>query len=149
MLKKILIGAWQLTSFDIIKNNISQPWRPNCSGMLIYSSTNHMSVSINSFVQQSSTTEEKMSSILFYSGTFEIDEDRMEVRHHVLNASNPERIGKEMLRSVILEEDGDAMQLVGKSGDIEFILCWKKIAPELSITNENTLYIKKSTPSLF
>lgn len=64
-----------------------------------------MSVSINKDVVRESEheAEDIFDSILFYSGTYQIDGNV--IRHQVSNASNPTRIGREMIRYAKLDED--------------------------------------------
>jgi hypothetical protein len=59
-----------------------------------------MSVSINKDIEndpEQTASENLFDSILFYSGTYRVDGDL--IRHQVTEASNPSRIGKEMLRT--------------------------------------------------
>ncbi len=100
-------GTWTLVSFEIESpaKRIS-PWGQDTKGLLIYADTGHMSVSINKAVEndpEQSEAQNLFDSILFYSGTFELDGDL--IRHRVTNASNPSRIGKDMLRYAKLAGD--------------------------------------------
>lgn len=105
-----VIGSWSLERFDIEEpsKNI-RPWGRNTKGLLIYTPDGHMSVSINRDVENKSGQESKdlFDSILFYSGTY-VTESEI-IRHKVTNASNPSRIGKEMVRYAAL--DGDRLTL--------------------------------------
>jgi hypothetical protein len=81
-------------------------WGKDANGLLIYADTGHVSVGINKAVENdpSQTDAENLfDSILFYSGTYQLDGEI--IRHQVNNASNPARIGKEMIRYAQLESD--------------------------------------------
>lgn len=103
-------GSWQLESFDITEpsGNV-RPWGKNTHGLLIYSPDGFMSVSINRDNEKKSGNEAKdlFDSILFYSGTYSDDGDV--IRHKVTNASNPDRIGRDMIRYAKL--DGELLTL--------------------------------------
>jgi hypothetical protein len=121
-------GTYLLASFDL--ENLEgkrSPWGKNTHGLLIYSDTGHMSVSINKDVERESAVEAEdiFDSILFYSGTYQVDGSV--VRHQVTQASNPARIGKEMIRHA--EFSGDLLTLVTpKESFGRAILTWKKIS---------------------
>lgn len=86
-------------SFDIEDpNHQKRPWGKNTTGLLIYSTDGHMSVSINREVEKKSDEEFKnlFDSILFYSGTYVVEGEI--IRHQVTQASNPSRIGKSLIR---------------------------------------------------
>lgn len=102
-------GSWSLESFDIERlDKTTAPWGQNAHGILIFASTGHMSVSINRDLSQGDSEAQKIfDSILFYSGTYRIEGTT--VRHMVQNASNPARIGREMIRYASL--DGDVLTL--------------------------------------
>lgn len=122
-----IVGTWLLESFLIeSKQNEIQNWGSNIHGLLIYTTSGHMSVSINKDVEKKSTVEVEnyFNSILFYSGNFSIDCDI--IKHQVTEASNPNRIGKEQIRFAKLEND----LLTLTSPDESFgraILTWRKV----------------------
>ena len=122
-----VLGTWILESFEIesLEKKI-RAWGQNTRGLLIYADTGHMSVSINKDVQNESKTEAEniFDSILFYSGTYQVDGNV--IRHQVTNASNPARIGKEMLRYAAM--DGDLLILTTPQESFgKAILKWKKV----------------------
>lgn len=126
-MKNKVIGAWTLESF-MIENPPGETsnWGPNTQGLLLYTDTGHMSVSINKDVENKSTVEAQnfFDSILFYSGTYFVD--RTTIKHKVTQASNPNRIGKELLRFATLE--GDLLTLVSPLESFgRAILKWRKI----------------------
>ncbi len=127
-MKNQIIGTWLLERFLIESpQNEQRDWGRNSQGLLIYTSSGHMSVSINRDVEKKSAVEAQnyFDSILFYSGTFAVDGET--VKHQVTQASNPTRIGKEQIRYAKLE--GNILTLT--SPDESFgraILTWRKIA---------------------
>lgn len=119
-------GSWSLLSFEIEKLDKSvAPWGQNLRGLLIFAPTGHMSVSINRDLGQGDSDVQKIfDSILFYSGTFRIEGSV--VKNMVQNASNPARIGKDMIRYASL--DGDVLTL--KTPQESFgmaTLRWKRV----------------------
>ena len=127
-MKNKIVGTWLLERFLIESPQKEQrSWGANAHGLLIYSPSGHMSVSINRDVEKKSDADGQnyFDSILFYSGTFHVDGEI--VKHQVTEASNPTRIGKEQVRFAKLEND----ILTLTSPDESFgraILTWRKIA---------------------
>ena len=120
-------GTWALETFQIENlQNETRPWGQNISGLLIYTPSGHMSVSINKSIETKSEIEAQniLDSILFYSGTYSVEDKT--VKHKVTQASNPSRIGKEMHRFAVLESDlltlTSPQESFGKA-----ILKWRKI----------------------
>lgn len=94
-----ILGSWTLVSFaieDLTGTKID--WGTNAHGLLIYAPSGQMSVSINRDPDPETQDEFEriFDSILFYSGKFEICGN--EIHHLVENASNPTRIGKQLIR---------------------------------------------------
>lgn len=126
-MKNRIVGAWALESF-LIENpqGETRNWGANTQGLLLYTDTGHMSVSINKDVENKSAVEAQnfFDSILFYSGTYFVD--GATIKHKVTQASNPGRIGKELLRSATL--DGNLLTLISPPESFgRAILKWKKI----------------------
>ncbi len=122
-----IFGSWSLERFDIVSpEGVVKPWGEKASGLLIYSPDGHMSVSINRALDKSEPNESKaiFDSILFYSGTFQIDGNT--IRHQVTQASNPSRIGKEMIRYAELPE-GFLVLTTPKENFGTAKLVWRKI----------------------
>jgi hypothetical protein len=120
-------GTWKLESFDIEKlDKTVGPWGQETHGLLIFSPTAHMSVSINRELEDGINSEKKIfDSILFYSGEFEIEGEQL--LNKVTNASDPARIGKTMVRFVTLE--GDRLTLSTRQESFgRAILRWRKIS---------------------
>ncbi len=105
-MRDLIFGTWTLESFEIEEpNGHRRPWGKNAHGMLIYSASNHMSVSINREIENKSEipAQNAYDSILFYSGTYSVEGNT--ITHQVTEASNPQRIGKTMLRFATLDND--------------------------------------------
>ncbi len=122
-----ICGTWMLESFELENEGKRTAWGKNPHGLLIYAPTGHMSVSINKAVENDSSqteSENLFDSILFYSGTYTVEGDL--IRHQVTNASNPTRIGKEMLRYASFESDrvtlSTPQETFGKA-----ILVWRRV----------------------
>ena len=128
-----LAGEWELQDFTLEKNDkIPTSWREHCTGLLIYTLSGHMSVSINSKITGDKTLSvNKFESILFYSGTYEVD--RNLIMHNVMNASDPERIGKKLIRESIRE--GDSLILIGRGEFGVAKLIWKRVKYHSELKN--------------
>ncbi len=102
-----VLGTWKLVSFEIQDpTGLRRDWGQDSQGLLIYVPSGHMSVSINKTPEvdpDQTATESLLDSLLFYSGTYRIEGSL--IRHQVTQASNPSRIGKEMLRYAGVSED--------------------------------------------
>lgn len=93
------VGTYKLESFEIEETSgKKRSWGKDVHGLLIYTSDGHMSVSINKAVENKADNDSKniFDSILFYSGTYAVEGDV--ITHKVTEASNPQRIGKDMIR---------------------------------------------------
>ncbi len=127
-MKNEIVGTWLLERFLIESPEKEQRnWGTNSQGLLIYAPSGHMSVSINKNVERKSDVEAQniFDSILFYSGTFSVDGEI--VKHQVSQASNPSRIGKEIIRFAKL--DNGLLTLVTPPESFgRAILTWRKIA---------------------
>ncbi len=98
-MREKILGAWSLVSFEIEDlQGSTESWGKNVRGQLIYDDSGKMSVSINRDpdLETSDEFERIFDSILFYSGSFEVKGG--EIVHGVENASNPGRIGKQLIR---------------------------------------------------
>jgi hypothetical protein len=101
-----VVGTWKLESFEIEdQSGLRRPWGKAANGLLIYTDTGKMSVSINRQIELKSENqiENKYDSILFYSGSFSVEDNR--IIHQVTNASNPDRIGKSLIRFAKLDQN--------------------------------------------
>lgn len=126
---KEIIGTWKLHAFEIedAETNQLRAWGDAAHGLLIYAPTGHMSVSINKAIKRDdsqSECEDRFDSILFYSGTYQVNGNT--ITHQVTQASNPDRIGKEMIRYAELQSE--FLKLVTpKEAFGRAILTWKKV----------------------
>lgn len=121
-----LIGTWKLISFELENpEGIRKPWGEGSTGLLIYSSDGFMSASINNTrgIKKAETSDEILDSILFYSGTFTLNDN--ELRHQVIVASDPHRVGQELTRFASLI--GNQLTLISpKQPWGRGILIWEK-----------------------
>lgn len=126
-MKDEVLGTWKLLSFEIedLQGN-RHSWGNDAQGLLIYTYGGHMSVSINKALEKKSDNDAQniFDSILFYSGTYSADGKT--IKHQVTQASNPARIGKEMLRYAELNDDVLTLESPKESFG-KAILKWKKI----------------------
>lgn len=121
-------GSWSLHSFEIEdKTGKRSPWGKNSRGLLIYAPSGEVSVAINRDVDSAETGnkfESIYDSILFYAGTYRMEGNL--IRHQVTLASNPDRVGKEMIRFAKL--DGDLLTVSTPEESFgKAILVWKRI----------------------
>lgn len=121
---EILLGAWQLVEFKITKpNGETRNWGPNPNGLLIYDSTGHMSVSINSGSNPDTCKNNLERNILFYAGTYTLSGNK--IVHQVSNASDPNRIGEMMIRKAELTKNSQ-LRLSAKGQYGYAYLLWQK-----------------------
>lgn len=129
MIKNEILGSWSLVAFELENpEGLRKPWGEDLKGLLIYSADGHMSVGINKSIplEAEENSEEILDSILFYSGTYCLAGQI--IRHRVQVATDPKRIGQEMIRSFRYEngllELTSPSQSFGRS-----ILTWRKASP--------------------
>jgi hypothetical protein len=108
-MKSFYCGTWALESFTIEHpEKGKRDWGSNLRGLLIYSSSGHVSVAINKDIKESGNPEkDTLDAMLFYAGTFEVSGTT--ISHNVTIASSPARVGREMIRYASL--DGDVLTL--------------------------------------
>jgi hypothetical protein len=120
-----LCGVWKLVSFEI-KNHLGQnrEWGQEAHGTLIYTADNYVSVSINSKIDSKDESLEALfNSVLFYAGTYTV-KDQNTVVHYVSQATDPQRIGKEMIREFKIEND--ELRIISKGDFGVATICWKR-----------------------
>jgi len=122
-----VVGTWQLAVFEITDpGGMPKPWGANMSGLLIYTLEGTMSVAMNCDpIGDPRDFKSIYDATLFYAGTYEINGDQM--IHHVQNASDPDRIGKDMVRSVGI--NGDRLMLEGRGEFGRAVVEWRRILP--------------------
>jgi hypothetical protein len=127
-MKSTIIGVWNLEAFTILpKEGGSRPWGEGLRGLLIYTESGHVSVSINRNLLPKSGNAEKdvLDSVLFYAGTYSVEGNV--IRHQVNQATNPDRIGREMIRFAALENTTLKLATPDEAfGKAELV--WRKIA---------------------
>lgn len=121
-------GTYKLQSFEIeTPEGTRSPWGQRAHGLLIYSDTGHVSVAINKAIENDPTQSESenlFDSILFYAGSYSVEGNL--IRHQVTEASNPSRVGKEMIRYA--EWKGKELHLkTPKESFGQATLVWKKV----------------------
>lgn len=126
-MKDKVLGTWKLKQFQIESTEgKTSNWGKNIHGILIYADSGHMSVSINKDIENDPEQNEAQNlfdSILFYSGTYQVTDNV--ITHQVTEASNPTRIGREMIRYA--EFKGNDLHLVTpKESFGRAILVWTK-----------------------
>jgi hypothetical protein len=109
-MKNQITGTWKLKEFQIESpEGKTSDWGEKVHGLLIYTDNGYMSVSINKELindPEQSEAENLFDSILFYSGTYQITDNV--ITHQVTEASNPSRIGREMIRYAELQGTEDS-----------------------------------------
>lgn len=120
-----IIGCWELVRFEIKdQEGGTSSWGDNSAGLLIYTEDGHMSVSINSkAIFGTDDSQAILDGILFYSGRYRLIGE--EIRHQVLFASSPSRVGTEMVREVSLTNGHMLLTARGDFGVAE--LSWRRI----------------------
>ena len=101
MTERDILGAWALVSFDLVSaDGAVSAWGQNRDGMLLYSPTCHMSVSIRrDTATEHSGDWDSLDDFLFCAGTFSIDA-AAQIQHHVKIATERGRDGKNLIREV-------------------------------------------------
>ena len=116
-----LVGTWTLKSFQIVEDgHEARDWGRNPTGILIYTKDGYMSVAIN---REISKKDRKLSlPHIFYSGTYKLRKN--EIIHKVQNASEFDRIGKNLIRTASLK--GKILELVTHANGWHAVLQWRK-----------------------
>ncbi|MGE4348884.1 MAG: lipocalin-like domain-containing protein [Candidatus Berkiella sp.] len=124
--KKNVLGSWKLLDFKITQpNGDTKKWGPNPNGLLIYDESGHMSTCINSGANIEESAQNLEKNILFYSGQYKVT-GKNEITHFVDNASNPHRIGKELIRNAELVKKNQ-LQLTAEGEYGHAYLLWEKL----------------------
>ena len=66
-----------------------------------------------------------LNAILFYAGTYEVNEGSQEITHNVETASNPKRVGQILKRTATVDQD--MLTLVGKGDFGTATLTWTRL----------------------
>lgn len=125
-LSEAILGTWKLDSFVRITPEKKEiPWCKGANGFLTYTNQNYMSAAINC---TKDTPEDAPShpynNMLLYTATYQVSGNNT-VTHHILNCSQLDLIGKDLLRNAEFTEN--TMTLTGNSGRGDFRIVWKKL----------------------
>jgi hypothetical protein len=120
--KERFIGTWKLVSSEFRRSDgeVTYPMGRNASGMLMYDASGHMSAQIirpdrpafASGDQFKGTPEEIKSAFkgcVSYFGTYEVDEEKGTVTHHVEGSLFPNWVGTDQRR--FFQFSGDRLTL--------------------------------------
>lgn len=118
--KKNLVGTWKFESIKVqtSKGEIVYPYGEDPFGMLIYTPSGHMSVLLMRPDRPKFASEDPMSGSSeeieaaydgfdAYCGTYEVDEEKRKVTHHIEGSKFPNWVGTHQERSV--EFTGDRL----------------------------------------
>lgn len=122
-----VIGTWLLERFDIEETAKQvRPWGKNTTGLLIYTADGHMSVHLNRDMDANTKDEAQriFDAILSYAGTYKVEGNL--IRHQVTQASNPARIGKEMIRYAAFKDGVLELSTPVESFGRAFLV-WRKV----------------------
>ncbi len=136
-----LLGTWRLISYEsrISGKETAYPFGEDAVGQLTYDSTGRMSAQLmksqrprSLSVNLSIGSEEEITAVgyLTYFGTFEVEEDKGMVTHHVEGALFPKWIGTKLRRLFELSEERLTLKtppISFKGEEIVSVLVWEKI----------------------
>jgi len=126
-----VVGTWILEKSDNpLPDGTVVPYCTGVHGMIIYTDEGYMSVALNCGPKEGDGEEPADISgrKFLYAGTYEYD--GTQVTHHLLNASQPELIGKSFVRDV--SNDGSTLVLSGENQGQVFSATWKRVKPQTS-----------------
>jgi hypothetical protein len=117
------IGTWKLVSCEARSSNdeVSYPYGRNPFGMILYDSDGKMSVLImrrnrpkfasdNRWRGTSEEIKTAFEGIIAYCGTYEVNEEKGTVTHHVEGSSFPNEVGTDKVR--VFKFSGDQLTLI-------------------------------------
>lgn len=119
-----IYGVWELQSWEVRKDGAFQPRGTNAKGLLIYSPTGHMSVTMTSEAPGVAMPPNSAPPMIFYAGTFDLKDSHMV--HHAQLSFDPKNFTN-VERRVSLQ--GDTLELRTPAEEKrEVRLVWKRIA---------------------
>lgn len=121
-----LHGTWKLIDFTITTpDGKEKQWGPKTHGMIMYQPNGYMSMAINSGADLETCMNDLDKHVLFYSGTYTLS-NATTLAHRVMNATNPDRIGKTFLREAeLMDQKHLTLRASGDYGRAQ--LRWEKI----------------------
>ena len=139
-----LIGLWSLTDFFIVFENDRPPKTPfgkHPSGFLSYHNNGRMQALLSHHTRSSFPNDlehahlasdrdkaQAFNESLSYAGRWSLSGQR--ITHQVLFATNPQIIGRALVRHVDLLDEKNLhlrYSVAGRSGAINYILKWTKV----------------------
>ena len=137
--KEQLVGAWKFLSMTAKKpnNEVIHPYGDDLYGMLVYTASGHMSflgmrrdrpqfASDDPFEGTPEEIQEAFESFDAYCGTYEVDEEKRTITHHVEGSRLPGWVGTDQVRHFRLS--GNRLTLTasfpvkGEMWDLEAVL---------------------------
>lgn len=116
--KEMLIGAWTLQDYYIEdkQGNREYPFGENCQGIIMYTPDGYMSAQLMQASREKYSVDnmhkgthdeyaEAASGYHAYSGRFEFDEAKQELRHYMDVSLFPNYVGQSQIRTARLEDD--------------------------------------------
>ncbi len=124
-----LSGVWDLKIFEITDQaGVTRPWGKNTKGKIIYTRSGYVSCAFNSDPEiDSPSFEDLYDCLLFYVGTYTIPAQG-KIIHHVCNASDQNRIGKDLHREISVEGDLLTICSAGEFGKSRVV--WNQIVKD-------------------
>jgi hypothetical protein len=120
-----LAGVWDLKIFEITDpEGTTRLWGKNTTGKIIYTESGYVSCAFNSDPEMANPSfEDLYDCLLFYVGTYTIPGPG-KIIHHVCNASDRSRIGKDLHREIKLDGGVLSISSVGDFGKSRAV--WEK-----------------------
>lgn len=120
---KAIQGVWRLDAWDVEKEGTYHPRAERADGLLIYTPTGHMSVTITSDGPGVEFAPVSAPPHIFYAGTYEVRDG--EVIHHAQLSFDPKNFTNVHRRMAL---DGDTLELRTPAEEKRQVrLIWKRI----------------------
>jgi hypothetical protein len=126
-----LVGTWRLVSAEDIApdGTVTYPFGKEASGVLTYDVAGTVTVQVmrkgrTKWAAFEDAKPEPLLSYVAYFGTFEIDETKHIVTHHITGQLDPARIGKDNLRQY--ELTGDKLMLIELDRPVRHVT-WERV----------------------
>jgi hypothetical protein len=132
--RKRFVGNWKLVSYQAFSESGEARTLDYDGGRIMYDDRGYMAAQLMRSGRAKSapaTDEERAAAYRGYTayyGTYEIDEAKGVVMHHVEGALSPQWPGTTLVRSYAFSEDGKRLTLSIKTGDrITGTLTWERL----------------------